>query len=108
MSASPAVMGSETARRSGVPGHTGRDERLEIPAEWRIGQLVVIGIIFLVAIYYFTAGWRIPRPETGSTGSRTVFDAVGFLILAGITCLTTRTARVIAMTTFQEALRRRW
>jgi ABC-type transport system involved in multi-copper enzyme maturation permease subunit len=108
MSASPAVMGSETARRSGSPGQTGRDERIEIPMKWRIGQLVTIGLILLVAIYYFTVGWRSPKPETGAADSRTVFDAVGFLILAGITWLTTPTAGVIAMTTFQEALRRRW
>jgi len=76
--------------------------------KWRAGQMVVLGLIFLLAIYYFTIGWKSGTKETGVADSRTAMDAIGFLILAGLTWLCTPTAGVIAMTTFQEALRRRW
>jgi hypothetical protein len=91
--------------RTGLPQ---QKERIEIPAKWRIGQAVVIALIALLAIYYFTIGWHSPAGESGAEDSRNLFDAIGFLVLAGITWLTTPTAGVIAITTFHEGVRRRW
>jgi len=94
----------------GTSGASGgaRDERIAVPLQWRTGQFIVLGLIALLAIYYFTVGWKSGSKETGLADSRTALDAVGFLILGGLTWLCTPTAGVIAMTTFQEALRRRW
>lgn len=83
------------------------DERIEIPASWRIGQAIISLVIVAMAVYYYTIGWKSPSGET-EANTRTVFDATGFLVLLGLTWLTTPTAGVIALTTFQEALRRRW
>ncbi|HEX8234603.1 MAG TPA: ABC transporter permease subunit [Abditibacteriaceae bacterium] len=105
MSASPAVMGRDQNVSAGQPR---RDERVEIPAKWRAGQLAVIALILLAGIYYYTVGWRSPAGESGAADSRSIFDAAGFLVLAGLTWLTTPTAGTIALNTFQEAVRRRW
>lgn len=108
MSASPAVLekqggfGGGTAPRGAMP----RDERIEIPARWRMGQLLVIGLIAVLAIYYFAAGWRTPGGNPADNINP--IDAIGFIILAGLTWLTTPTAATVAMTTFHEAVRRRW
>jgi hypothetical protein len=88
-------------------GQPRRDERVEIPAKWRAGQLAVIALILLAALL-LTVGWRSPAGESGAADSRSVFDAAGFLFLAGLTWLTTPTAGTIALNTFQEAVRRRW
>jgi len=85
----------------------GRDERIDVPAAWRIKQFIAIGLIVLLSYYYNTVGWQGPPDETGPA-TKTLFDQVGFIILAGLVWLTTPTAGVIAMTTFQEAVRRRW
>jgi len=85
-----------------------RSESVEVPAKWRLGQMVVIGLIFLLAIYYNTIGWKSGAGQTGAADAVTIFDQVGFIILAGLVWLTTPTAGTIAITTFQEALRRRW
>ena len=45
-----------------------RDESIVIPAKWRIGQFVVIGLIALVALYYATIGW--PKREAGKRRCR--------------------------------------
>jgi ABC-type transport system involved in multi-copper enzyme maturation permease subunit len=103
MSANPAVM--EGARGT---ASAGMDERIHIPARWRMGQGVVIALILLLAAWYNTVGWRSPASESGAADSRTLFDQIGFVILIGLTWLTTPTAGTIAMTTWQEALRRRW
>jgi ABC-type transport system involved in multi-copper enzyme maturation permease subunit len=87
-------------------GSTPRDERIEVPAKWRIGQLIVIALIALLGVYYFAAGWRTPGGNPADNINP--IDAVGFIILAGLTWLTTPTAATVAMTTFHEAVRRRW
>ena len=83
------------------------DERIEIPTSWRIGQAIISLLIVAMAVYYYTIGWQSPVTEQ-EANKRTLFDATGFLVLLGLTWLTTPTAGVIALTTFQEALRRRW
>ncbi|HEX8552200.1 MAG TPA: ABC transporter permease [Abditibacteriaceae bacterium] len=96
MASSPALIGQKT-----------RNERVAVPAKWRAGQLAVIGLIVLLAAWYFTVGWK-AAGESNAAASRNVFDALGFIVLAGLAWLCTPVAGVIAMTTFQEALRRRW
>jgi Cu-processing system permease protein len=103
MSASPAVLEKPGSFGGGLKP---RDERIEVPARWRMGQLVVIALIALLGVYYFAAGWR--TPGGSPVDSLTPIDAVGFIILAGLTWLTTPTAATVAMTTFHEAVRRRW
>ena len=83
-------------------------ERVVISSAWRIGQVVVTALILLLAIYYNTKGWKAPVDETGLAASRTVFDQIGFILLIALTWLTTPVTGVIATTTFQEAIRRRW
>ena len=96
-----------TAEGGRRPVPAGRDERIAVPASWRMGQLIVIGLILLLAVYYNLKGWQGPPDESGPA-TRTLFDQIGFIILIGLVWLTTPTAGVIAMTTFQEAVRRRW
>lgn len=103
MSSSPAVMNGDKM----APGAP-YAERFEVPAKWRLGQMVIIGLIFLLAIYYNTIGWKSPSAETGAADAVNIFDQIGFLVLAGLVWLTTPTAGTIAWSTFQEALRRRW
>lgn len=91
-----------------VPASSPRDEGIVIPARWRIGQMIVIALIALVALYYGTVGYRSALPESGAADSRPIFDFVGFGVLAALTWMTTPTVGVIAMATFREALRRRW
>ena len=108
MSASPAAMDRANETRSNSPGKSNRNERIEVPVNWRIGQGVVLAFILLLCAYYNKVGWISPPGETGTADTRTVFDQVGFVILAALVLLTTPTAGVIATTTFQEAIRRRW
>ena len=84
------------------------DERVVISSAWRFGQVVITGLILLLAVYYNTKGWRGPIDETGLAASRTLFDQIGFILLIALTWLTTPVTGVIATTTFQEAIRRRW
>ena len=79
-----------------------------IPAKWRVGQMIVLAIIALLAVYYATIGWRSAEPGSGAADSKPLFDFVGFAVLAALTWMTTPTVGVIAMATFREALRRRW
>lgn len=97
MASSPALMGRDTAEQN----------RVVVPAKWRTAQFVVLGFIALLAAWYFTIGWR-PPGGNAELASRTVFDALGFVVLAAFTWLCTPTAGTIAMTTFNEAVRRRW
>ncbi len=102
MSATPNVMSRNT------PAASPRDESIVIPTRWRIGQIVVIALIALVALYYGTIGWQSSVPTKSAADSRPAFDFVGFAILAAVAWMTTPTVGVIAMATFREALRRRW
>lgn len=103
MSASPAVMGQGGAGQMSSPE---RGSQVAVPAKWRVGQFIFLGLILALAVYYFTIGWK--SPDAVEVARRTPADAIGFLILAGLVWLTTPTAGVIAWTTFQEAVRRRW
>ena len=102
MSSTPNVIGRN------APAAAPHGDNIVIPARWRIGQMIVIALIALVALYYGTIGWHTAQPEKGTADSLTAFDFVGFAILAALTWMTTPTVGVIAMATFREAVRRRW
>lgn len=102
MSATSSIVG-----RNASPAAP-RDDKVVIPAKWRIGQMVVIALIALLAVYYATIGWKSAAPESGSADSKPFFDFVGFGVLAALVWLTTPNAGVIAMATFNEARKRKW
>lgn len=97
MASSPALVGRDA----------GDQNRIVVPAKWRTGQTILLILIGLFAAWYFTVGWQAPG-ESNSMATRTVYDALGFVVLGGLVWLCTPTAGTIAMTTFQEAVRRRW
>jgi len=100
MSASSATINQLTSPRP-------VDDRIEIPTSWRIGQAILTVLVVALAVYYYTIGWK-SSPGEAEANTRSVFDGFGFLVLLGFIWLTTPTAAVIALATFQEALRRRW
>lgn len=113
MNASPVVMEREAkvevgGKSGGKVGRQGPEERVVIPAKWRIGQFVIIAVLAVLAAWFYKTGWQSARGETGAADSRSLVDLTGFAVLAGLVWLTTPTAAVIALTTFQEAVRRRW
>jgi hypothetical protein len=112
MNAPPVVMEREAnvelPGKGGTAGRRGPEERVVIPAKWRIGQFVIIALLAVLAVWFYRTGWQSPSTETRAADSRNLVDLSGFAILAGLVWMTTPTAGVIAMTTFQEALRRRW
>ncbi len=81
---------------------------MQVPARWRFGQLCVLALIALAAAYYYTKGWHSPRGTNPAQDSRGFGDMLGFGILGVLAWLTTPATGVIAVTTVQEALRRRW
>jgi len=83
-------------------------EGVVISPRWRAGQIIVSALIILLAAYYYIKGWQGPPDETGLAASRSAFDLIGFVLLLALTWLTTPVTGVIATTTFQEAIRRRW
>lgn len=89
------------------PNMMARGDRIEVPMKWRVGQIILTILVALLGGYYYTTGWQSPPGET-EVATRTVWDGFGFIVLAGLIWLTTPTAGVIALTTFQEALRRKW
>jgi hypothetical protein len=86
-------------------------ETMPVPARWRVGQLVVLALIGALAAYFYFRGWKSPPGSEAATraqDSRGLADMFGFGVLAGLAWLCTPAAGVIAVTTVQEALRRRW
>ncbi|RYX85426.1 ABC transporter permease [bacterium] len=83
-------------------------EWVSVPASWRIKQAVFIGLTALLAIYYALGGYRSPATESGSADNLSPFDFAGFILFGVLIWLTTPAAWTVAVTTFQEAIRRRW
>jgi ABC-type transport system involved in multi-copper enzyme maturation permease subunit len=90
-----------------ISSRTG-DGSLSVPASWRIRQAVLIGIVALIAAWYFMGGYKSQAPEVNSADSATVLDALGFAAIGLLIWLTTPTAWTVAVTTFHEAIRRKW
>jgi ABC-type transport system involved in multi-copper enzyme maturation permease subunit len=108
MSATPEAINRNPSLTPLATPPTARDESVHIPARWRMGQAIVIGLIALLALYYATVGYRSNQAAPGTRDVLSPFDFVGFLVLGALVWMTTPTAGVIAMATFREALRRRW
>jgi Cu-processing system permease protein len=112
MAANPSLA---TPRPSPTPrprrAPSSETQSLPVPASWRIGQLAVLGLIAAFALWFYFIG---PKPislqgNPPIVPDRPVIsDYFGFPILAALTWLATPTAGTIAVTTFLEALRRRW
>ena len=83
-------------------------EGFAVPASWRILQGALIALVLLTAIYYTVGGYRSPAGDSGAADNFSPFDLVGFGMVALLIWFTTPTAWVVAATTFQEAIRRKW
>ncbi len=105
MAANPSL--PTNVARSPRPAPSSEMQTLPIPAIWRAGQIVVLLLIVAFAVFYHLAGWQTP-PGGTDQGPRSVTDYIGFVVLAGLTWFATPTAGTIAVTSFKEALRRRW
>lgn len=87
---------------------TKASEASAVPAKWRTGQLVLIGLIALAAIWFALQGYRSPRGDSGSADNFSPFDLLGFALVAALVWFTTPVAWTVALTTWQEAIRRKW
>lgn len=96
------------SRTSGIISAQRTAESAQVPAAWRFKQAMALGLVALLALWYGMGGWRSPGPQANSADSLSPFDFVGFALVGLLIWLTTPTAWVIAATTFQEAIRRRW
>jgi len=109
MAANPSLATRPAPKPRRAP--SSETQSLPVPASWRIGQLLVLALIAALAFYYHRYGWqpvRLPGAEPVFDGPPQTADDFGFIVLAGITWFASPTAGTIAVTTFQEALRRRW
>lgn len=81
---------------------------MRVPAPWRLKQFALLGLLALAALWYALLGWHSPPGDSGQADSFSLFDLLGFALLALLVWLTTPTTWTIAATTFQEAIRRKW
>ena len=91
-----------------ISSQTSTGEGVAVPAAWRARQFVLLGLLGLVALYYATLGFHSPAGESGSADNLSPFDFVGFILVGTLIWLTSPAAWTVAVTTFQEAIRRRW
>ncbi|HEX9998797.1 MAG TPA: ABC transporter permease [Abditibacterium sp.] len=101
MNASPALPNSPAPL---APRGGSALEAMPVPAKWRAAQIVVLALIGALALYYHLVGFKDPSGPS----QRLLSDYLGFVVLAGLTWLATPTAGTIALSTFQEALKRGW
>ena len=80
----------------------------KVPASWRMAQYAGIAIVLMMALWYAVTGYHSPAGDSGKADNFSVFDLVGFGLVALFIYLVTPTAWVVAATTFQEAIRRKW
>lgn len=100
-------MNASLSEISTSPVSVGREDALRVPPRWRVGQLVVIAVVVALAMYYNLVGWRsVGANPAGDSRASSV--QIGFVLLGLLAWLTTPNAGVIAQTTLQEAIRRRW
>ncbi len=113
MAASPlpqpsAQPSAQPSRTSNIISAQRASESAQVPASWRAKQLVFIGLVALLAIWYGLGGWRSPGIERNAADNLSIFDFLGFALLGLLIWLTTPIAWTIAATTFHEAIRRKW
>ncbi len=89
---------------------TSTGEGVAVPASWRAKQFVLIGLVALAALYYALGGFRSPSGETGAVDKFILSpaDFAGFALVGTLVWLCSPAVWTIAVTTFQEAIRRRW
>lgn len=80
---------------------------MAVPLAWRIGQVFFSLIVLGLALWYNLRGFLDISGEL-RTPSKPPSDQLGFLILLGIIWYCTPTAGTIALSSLQEAFRRRW
>ena len=102
------AVSSPNSNRELISSELADNRGIAIPASWRIGQFVLMGLVALLALWYAVQGYKSPSGDVGAADNFSVFDLVGFLLAMGLIFLTTPTAWVVATTTFQEAIRRKW
>ena len=103
MNASPALTPTPIGPVTPVPVAPKRVvEQQPVPLQWRVAQGAALAVLFLFAAYWNTYAFHLAGRV------RDPGDEFGFFILAGIIWLTTPVAATIAVSTLQEALRRRW
>ena len=102
------AVSSPNSNRELISSELADNRGIAIPASWRIGQFVLMGLVALLALWYAVQGYKSPAGDVGAADNFSVFDLVGFLLAMGLIFLTTPTAWVVATTTFQEAIRRKW
>ena len=91
-------------------------ETLPVPAKWRLGQWALIALVIVGALTYnrFFVPWPsiFGALKAGNFGGVLRFfpvaDQLGFVLLGLIIWLCTPAAGTVAVSTIQEALRRRW
>ena len=103
-----AVSSPTSSKRELISSQLADNSGVAIPAAWRAGQFVLMGLVALLAIWYAVTGYHSPVGDSGAADNFSPFDLVGFALAMALIFLTTPTAWVVATTTFHEAIRRRW
>ena len=103
-----AVSSPPNSNRELISAELADNRGVAIPAAWRIGQFVLMGLVALLAIWYAVRGYHSPAGDVGAADNFSPFDLVGFAMAMALIFLTTPTAWVVATTTFHEAIRRKW
>jgi Cu-processing system permease protein len=85
-----------------------RSDRVAVPSSWRSAQVALTVAVALLAIYYALIGYKSAPGESGLADKVSLFDLLGFGVLVALVWAVTPTTATIAMTTWQEAIRRRW
>ena len=114
MNANPTL--NAPAPRRVAPPATSATDTLPVPSRWRLGQWLLIALVALAAIAYNL--YFVPWPaimrvlKAGNfqlaLNGFPVSDELGFVLLALLIRLSTPAAGTLAVSTLQEALRRRW
>jgi ABC-type transport system involved in multi-copper enzyme maturation permease subunit len=95
----PAPIGSSS--NEGLITNTAHENT--VPVNWRIGQGIALALIALLALAF-----NLWTGRAANAAPRGVADQLGFLALAVLVIQMTPNAGVIALSTFQEAWRRRF
>ena len=102
------AVSSPHSNRELISSELADNRGVAIPASWRIGQYVLMGLVAIVAIWYAVQGYKSPAGDVGAADNFSPFDLVGFALVMALIFGTTPTAWVVATTTFHEAIRRKW
>ena len=114
MNANPTL--NAPAPRRMAPPASSATETLPVPAGWRLGQWIAIAAVLVAALVYNAkfVPWAGITAALKTGAGATVFngfpfaDEVGFVLLLALIWLCTPAVGTVAVSTLQEALRRRW